>query len=194
MKLDDIQKLLTLTDQFKQIKRVVLNVGQDSRENDAEHSYELAILCWFLVIEINKTGVNLNLEKVLTYALAHDLVEAYAGDTDAFDLEAVKSKHERESQAIEKLQTNFQYFPDMLITINNYENQVDPESIFVKSVDKIQPVLNNMRDNGKSWNLNHQTLTFENLCNLKESTIKDKNILDIWNIIKTEIQLKGLLK
>lgn len=193
MNLDDIQNLLILIDQFKLVKRSVINAGQEKieNENDVEHSYELAVFAWFLAQKANEQGDDLNIEKVIKYALTHDLVEAYAGDTDAFDEDALETKHEREEQAFHMLKEKFSYFPEMIDAIHTYEQQEDKESVFVKSVDKIQPVLTNMRDNGRSWKINHPNLTFEKLTVTKESKIKNSFILDIWFLLKEEIKKRN---
>lgn len=195
MNLENIQSLLALIDQFKTIKRTILNVGQEVRENDAEHSYELAMLCWFLAAGINREqSESLNLERVFKYALAHDLVEAYAGDTNTFNKDEVSTKHEREHAAFEKIKIEFIFFPDMVEAIEHYELQNDSESVFVKSVDKIVPILANLREYGKSWKKFNQYLTLDELSEIKESKIKNDHVLKIWDSIKKEIQAKGYLK
>jgi putative hydrolase of HD superfamily len=108
MNLENIQKLLSLVDQFKQVKRTINNAGQEEKENDAEHSYELAILSWFLATHLEP---NLNLEKILLYSLVHDLVEAYAGDTNAFNQDDLATKELREHEALQTIQREFQFFP-----------------------------------------------------------------------------------
>lgn len=194
MNLEDIQKLLGLIDQFKTVKRTSRNVGQESHENDAEHSYELAIVCWFLANEINRIDATLDMEKILKYALVHDLVEVYAGDTNSFDEEAVATKKEREYAAFEKIRQEFVLFPEMISSIENYEDQMDSESVFVRSVDKIQPMLASLREYEISGRKSNIRMSLDELSALKESKIKNKDILEIWFLIKKEIQAKGYLK
>ncbi len=194
MNLENIQKLLGLIDQFKTVKRTTRNVGQESQENDAEHSYELAIMCWFLANEINEIEVILNIEKILKYALVHDLVEAYAGDTNSFDEEAIATKNEREYKAFEIIKKEFVFFPEVALSIQEYEMQADAESVFVKSIDKIQPMLASLREFEISGRKSNIRMTLDELSALKESKIKNKDILEIWFLIKKEIQAKGYLK
>lgn len=56
-------------------------LGSDRAENDVEHSYSVAILCWYLN---DKLKLNLDIAKVLKYALVHDFPEVYAGDVNTF--------------------------------------------------------------------------------------------------------------
>lgn len=193
MNLDNIQKLLGLVDQFKIVKRNIYNAGTTEKENDAEHSYELAILSWFLALEARKNDIHLDFEKVIKYALAHDLVEAYAGDTDAFDQNSIATKNDREHKALERIKDEFHFFPELSDSIIAYENQSDPESIFVKSLDKIQPVLSNIRGKGLSWKQLHSELALEDLVELKERTIKDKTIYSLWLNIKNILETTDYL-
>lgn len=194
MTLEYIQKLLSLIDQFKRVKRTIRNVGQEIHENDAEHSYELAVFCWFLANEVNKGDASLDTEKIFKYALAHDLVEAYAGDTNSFDEEALATKDDREHAAFEKIKEEFGFFPELALSIERYENQIDAESIFVRSVDKIQPMLASLREYGLSGKKSNVRMTLDELSAFKESKIKNNDILKIWFLIKEDIKAKGYLK
>ncbi len=118
------------------------------------------------------------------YAIVHDLVEVFAGDTYAFDVEATKTKEVREQASLQKIKQEFSFFPEMIVLIEKYEEQNDEESVFVKSVDKILPALNNLRDDCLSWRSSKSGLTFEQVCEVKERKIKDPAILSIWSQIK----------
>jgi putative hydrolase of HD superfamily len=75
-------------DKMKNIFRQTL-VGDGTRqENDAEHSWHMALTAMTLY-DYAESGVDLF--RVLKMCLVHDLVEVYAGDTPAIDNEAVKS-------------------------------------------------------------------------------------------------------
>ena len=52
------------------------------KENDAEHSWHLAMMA--LILE-EYAAEKVDIERVLKIALVHDLVEVYAGDTFAYD-------------------------------------------------------------------------------------------------------------
>lgn len=66
----------------------------DRFENDAEHSFLLATLGCAIAQQMSP---HLDLGKVSQYALVHDLVEAYAGDTTIWaSTEEHASKAERE--------------------------------------------------------------------------------------------------
>lgn len=143
-------KLLALTHKHNQVKRALYAVGEDRAENDSEHSYQIALTAWY-IIQLYK--IDLNIDKVIRYALVHDLVEVYAGDVDArFQTpEVVKLKKEKEYAALLRLREEFSEFPGLTETIEQYEAKADPESLFVNGVDKILPPLNSYLGKGRIW-------------------------------------------
>lgn len=152
---DMIGRLINFTkllNKFRSVERVLLVNEKERNENDVEHSYYLAMLAWY-VISTNK--LDLNLDLVIKYALVHDFVEVYAGDTYIYssDKEHLESKEQREKEAAEQLQKNFPEFNDLHQLIEGYEKREDKESRFVYALDKIQPVLNIYTDKGRTWKL-----------------------------------------
>lgn len=131
-------QVLELTREFALIKRSV-GYRKYHRENDSEHSYQVAVSCW--VINHDRK-LKLNDEKILKMALVHDLVEVYAGDVDAHG--ASKRKHlnkkEQEERALKKIQTKFPGLNKITDMITEYEKKDSKESKLVSIVDKITPV------------------------------------------------------
>lgn len=76
-------KFLTVIDEMKKILRRNVILGGSRRENDAEHSWHLAMMA--LILE-EYAAEKVDIERVLKIALVHDLVEVYAGDTFALSL------------------------------------------------------------------------------------------------------------
>ena len=148
-KLSTLFDFVRLTHVFQKVTRVVLVNGEERFENDAEHSYQLALIAWYLVAH-NKHHLEVN--KVVLLALTHDLVEAYAGDTYTFaEPEILARKKEREEEAIKLLKKNFPEFSSLHKVINEYEKRETPESKFVYALDKLLPMINIYLDNGRTW-------------------------------------------
>jgi len=165
--LSDILKFLKLLHLFQQVRRATLVTGEDRQENDFEHSYQLAMLGWYL---IERKKLKLDSSLVVKYSLVHDLVEAYAGDTYTYGLVEKEVKHEKETKAQKKLEEEFADFPEMNALIKNYEERNDEESRFVYALDKIIPMLNNYSDNGRTWKKHN--ITLEMLINQKQGKVE----------------------
>ena len=103
------------------------------------------MFCWYLCDSLK---LDYSKEKIFQYALAHDLVEAYAGDTFFFDNGARETKNGREESARVRMRNEFPEFADLHKTIEAYEHQNDSESRFVHAVDKLLPLLINYIQGG----------------------------------------------
>tara|TARA_B100000745_G_scaffold292683_1_gene233812 strand:+ start:1980 stop:2567 length:588 start_codon:yes stop_codon:yes gene_type:complete len=138
-KLKNLESFMQLLHAVQNIERVARIPNETKRRNTAEHTFELAMVCWYIVEENN---LDLNKEKIFKYALAHDVIEAYAGDTPAHDVEAQKHKKGKEAQALLKIEEKFSHFVELIETIHAYEARNDMESIFVYATDKLIDPLN----------------------------------------------------
>lgn len=140
---------------FQSIERVVDVPGRDAPENDVEHSYNLAMAAWFL----SESFPELDRDKVIRYALIHDIVEVHAGDTYAYaDEEELASKPEREAAALRKIKVDWKDFGELTEMMHDYENKVDNEANFVYALDKIMPIIVMVISDGKTWKKRGVTL------------------------------------
>lgn len=134
------------------------------QENDAEHSWHLAMLVLVLAPELEPDA---DINKMLKMAIIHDLPEIYAGDTFAYDTEARKDKKEREVIAAEKL---LRELPDdrrkeFAEIIKEYSEKTTVEARLVTALDKLQPLLANLEANGEGWK--RKKLTWKVIDDLK---------------------------
>lgn len=180
----DLQELLL---EFLEINRLVFIPDgklKDRFENDIEHSFNLAMLGWYLC----KQYPELDRDLVIKYALIHDFVEVYAGDVMAIGRtdEQEKKKVKAEQEALAKLEKNWPDFPDMTNAIHEYEIQKSPEAVFVKSLDKIAPLLLQLLSKGKTWKF-HNMSRSEIVNHKNEKTKNSPEINAIWEELKKEI-------
>ncbi|MEO8691640.1 MAG: HD domain-containing protein [Candidatus Saccharimonas sp.] len=113
--------------------------GTERRENDIEHSMTVALLSWYIH---DKYSLNLDISKILKYALTHDFVERYAGDVNTFaTISERQDKVLREKDALDKLSAEFSGFGDMVLSMQAYESKTDEEALFVWTVDKMQQLI-----------------------------------------------------
>lgn len=120
---------------FYQIKRDMALPFENRRdENDAEHCWGLAFLGCALAPEIDK---KLDTGKICQFAIVHDVVEIYAGDTSVWsEPKHLESKPAREAAAVKQIMANFSRFPWIGQTIEAYQRKDTPEAQFVYALDK----------------------------------------------------------
>lgn len=114
-------------------------IGSERQENDIEHSFMVALLCWFIY---DRYDIKLDLSKVLRYALTHDFAERYAGDVNTFASDSDRQKKvELERAALARLSQEFSDFKDLATCMQKYEEKADEEALFVWTVDKMQALV-----------------------------------------------------
>ncbi|HSX43551.1 MAG TPA: HD domain-containing protein [Candidatus Saccharimonadales bacterium] len=168
----DINRLLELQElllAFSQVERVVHRKQADAyiRESDTEHSYNLALSAWYLSTYFS----DLDRDKIIRYALVHDLVEVYAGDTYVYAEQShLDSKQAREAKALKQLIHEWPDFKGLTTEIITYEQRKDPEARFVYALDKIMPILQIYLTEGHTWKI-EKNITPERLDSIKRDKV-----------------------
>ncbi len=185
--LEELLSIVALTHSFQQIRRRIYATGENRFENDAEHSFQLAFIAWYL---IEKEGLALSKEKALIYALCHDIVEVYAGDVFFHrTAEEEQKKVNLEREAAEKLAEIYPDFPALTDTLRAYEEKSDPESKFIYALDKLLPIFNIMLDQGRSWQLND--ISLEKLYEGKHAKIAHDPVIQEYFILIVAVLKKN---
>ena len=113
-------------DKEKFITRQTFLSDAKRRENDAEHAWHMAIMTLLLSEYANE---EIDVLRVLSMLLIHDLVEIDAGDTYAYDEEGKQTQRVREE----------------------FEEAQTPEAKFAHVMDNVQPAMLNDYTEGKDW-------------------------------------------
>ncbi|MBO6114245.1 MAG: HD domain-containing protein [Lachnospiraceae bacterium] len=144
-----LEFLLEIDKSKKVVRQTYLSDGS-RKENDAEHSWHLAIMAILLSEYANE---DIDVLKTVSMVLIHDLVEIDAGDTYAYDTEGNKTKQEREVKAAERI---FNLLPEeqaeeFRALWDEFERRDTPEARFAAALDRTQPVMLTDKQGGKSW-------------------------------------------
>ena len=144
-------EFITEIDKLKQIYRQNVVIGTSRNENDAEHSWHLAIMAILLseYVEDEK----LDLLRVIKMLIIHDLVEIDAGDTFCYDEKAKEDKAQREEKAAERL---FNILPsdqaeEIMDLWKEFEEKETLEARFAACMDRLQPLILNYNTHGHTW-------------------------------------------
>lgn len=151
--MDNLDMLLAFSaeiDKMKSVYRRTLVIDKSRTETDAEHSWHLAMMVLLFKDYANE---DVNIDRCVTMALVHDLVEIYAGDTFAYDAEGYNDKYEREMAAAEKL---FSLLPDnqgdeYRALWEEFDEEKTPDAMYTCALDRLQPLINNYKTQGHTW-------------------------------------------
>ncbi len=163
-------------DKIKYIQRRTKLFNSDRNENDAEHSWHLAMMAMVLS---EYSDVKIDLIKVIKMVLIHDVVEIDAGDTFIYDQNKSHDNSEEELKAAKRI---FGILPEKqaaeFIEIwTEFEMGTSNEAKFAKSMDRLEPLLQNISNKGGTWKefgVKYNTV-YE-----KKKTIKDGS-KELWN-------------
>jgi len=143
---NEIEKIfdfLKITEKLKQTKRWLNTKTMKKKESTADHSWSLALLT---LVAANELSLKIDSDKAIKIALAHDLVEAIAGDTDQSLIftgkKTAEDKNKEEIKAMKKIK---QIAPEksakeLSELWREYEEAETPEARFVKALDKIEGI------------------------------------------------------
>lgn len=161
-------------------------------ENDAEHSWHMAIMAYLLKEYANE---KIDIAKVMLMCLIHDIVEIDAGDTYAYDIENLKTQKSREDAAKERI---FSILPDeqkteLIALFDEFEACETAESKFAHAMDNIQPLMLNNSNGGRDWK--EHNVTAEQIYKRQSKTkLGSEKLFEVADHIIQENIKKGILK
>lgn len=147
-------RFIVEVDKVKNIFRQTYLADGRRKENDAEHSWHLALSAVLLQEHVN-AGLReqTDLQRVIIMVLIHDLVEIDAGDTYAYDEAGAVTKQEREQKAADRIfgllpEDQGSYFRSLW---DEFEEYTTADACFAHLLDNFQPLLLNDASDGRSW-------------------------------------------
>ncbi len=153
-RLEQQLQFIVEVDKVKNIFRQTYLADARRKENDAEHSWHIALMAYLLQEYVQEP---VDVTRVMLMVLIHDLVEIDAGDTYAYDAEGAKTKCERESKAADRIfgllpAEQGAYFKSLWEEFEAYESA---EAKYAHLLDNFQPLLLNDATGGISWSEHH---------------------------------------
>jgi putative hydrolase of HD superfamily len=138
-------------DDLKQILRQTVLTNDRRQENDAEHSWHLAMLV--ITLSEYSNDPSINMLRTVKMVLIHDIIEIDAGDTFCYDDHDRNVKTEKEREAAHRIfgilpTVQAQEFIDLW---EEFEAMITPEAQFAAAVDRLQPLLLNLYSEGYAW-------------------------------------------
>jgi putative hydrolase of HD superfamily len=136
------------TDKMKSIFRRSSIFDGTRRENDAEHSYHIALMA--LAFE-KYAPDGVDLLRVLKMLLVHDIVEIDAGDTFAYDKTANLTKKEREAAAADRIFSMIENGTELRALWEEFDAMETVDALYAISLDRLEPFIANCLNKGDTW-------------------------------------------
>jgi putative hydrolase of HD superfamily len=138
-------------DRLKTVTRQSRITDGSRQENSAEHSWHLALMALALA---GHAPAGTDLGRVMAMLVVHDMVEIDAGDLFLYsDSAALARQEEAERAAADRI---FALLPaaqaaDVRALWDEFEERRTAEARFARALDRLQPMLLNMRTGGGTW-------------------------------------------
>ncbi len=183
---EDVNKILKFTaeiDKMTSVLRRTMLIDKSRRENDAEHSWHIAVMA-ILFEKFAPTGTDIS--RAVKMCVVHDLVEIYAGDTFAYDINGNKSKAEREAKAADKL---FGMLPEdvgkeIRLLWEEFDRMETPDAKYAACMDRIQPYLHNTLTDGHTWVEGKVSKTQV----LERSGVIEETLPEVWDWVLKNVE------
>jgi putative hydrolase of HD superfamily len=169
-------------DRLKYIQRKTKLFNSDRHENDAEHSWHLAMM---VLVLAEHSNVPVDILKVLKMVLIHDIVEIDAGDTFLYDTSKSHVNTDEELVAAERI---FGILPanqarEYIAIWQEFEEGQSNEAKFAKAIDRLEPLLQNLSNNGGTWaefNVSYDTV-------ISKANVINYGSERLWQYLENEI-------
>ena len=183
--MSDLNQTVEFIKEIEKLKSVTrFNRTLDGRlENSAEHSWQGAIAAMVLQ---DYYPERLNMEKVMSMLLIHDLGEIYAGDTWVFDDEKKLHSHDRELESIEKTMSILpeEKYLNMKNSWLEFEKGQSAEARYARVIDALVPLINHLEVSELNYNPDH--ISSEMVLE-KKKFIKDESE-ELWKLTEELVQ------
>lgn len=150
IRLDQQLKFSAEIDKMTQVYRRTLLISGVRQENDAEHSWHVAVMALlFREYCIEEP----NVERAIKMLVVHDLIEIYAGDTFAYDVKGNRDKAEREALAADKLYSQLpeEQGAELRALWEEFDAMETVDAKYAACMDRLQPLLHNTLTEGHTW-------------------------------------------
>ena len=141
---------LNEADRLKQVIRATPLTDGSRRENSGEHSWHLAL---YALVLADQAGPDVSIDRVMRMLILHDIVEIDAGDVPIHGNPDEAARAAREAGAAARLVPAIpaDLGTDLRALWEEFEAAQSPDAVFAKSLDRVQPVVQNLASGGGSW-------------------------------------------
>lgn len=186
----DIQARLDFwyeADQLKSILRATPIMNGTRPENSGEHSWHVAL--WALVMGEHGRG-DIDISRAILMMILHDIVEIDAGDHPIHGAITDAAKHAQLKKELAAADRLFNLLPpqqaaELRVIWDEFEAAETETALFAKSIDRAQPVLHNLANDGGSWR------TYNVKLHQIDTRVGEKIVKgapDLWPVIRARIE------
>lgn len=165
-------------------RRALIKCDDNRRENAAEHSWHIMMMACVLKEYADET---IDINRVISLLLVHDIVEIDAGDTFAFAPEhELDGQRDRELKALERVVGILpkEQSDELKSLWLEFDEGKTPEAMYAIAIDRLSPLLQNVVNEGGSWARHSVSRTQL----LKRNEYLRESAPKLWNYVLQQIE------
>ena len=180
----NIVQFVLEVDKLKTVLRRVRPVGEARYENTAEHSWQITL---FALALAKMLGLSIDVLRVVSMLLIHDIGEIDAGDKFVFAENGWEERKAAELRAVERIRGLApRATAEHLIALwKEFDAGGSAEARFAKAIDRSMPVLLNLNNRGGSWLENG--VTYERVFGRVKPEIEN-GCPELWSYLEEQLK------
>lgn len=149
-------EFLQTIDALKNVERASPLIDKSRSENSAEHSWHVAM---YAIVLSDHASENVDIGRVIQMLLLHDIVEIDAGDFPIHGSSNPTEQEQLERRAADRIFGQLPPEQDKKLRSlwDEFEAAITPDAQFAKSLDRLQPLIQNIATGGGTWNQHSRT-------------------------------------
>lgn len=186
--MEKLERQLTFIRELDRLKtvqrRALIKCDDNRRENAAEHSWHIMMMACVLKEYADET---IDINRVISLLLVHDIVEIDAGDTFAFAPEhELDGQRDRELKALERVVGILpkEQSDELKSLWLEFDEGKTPEAMYAIAIDRLSPLLQNVVNEGGSWARHSVSRTQL----LKRNEYLRESAPKLWNYVLQQIE------
>ncbi|TKW65806.1 MAG: HD domain-containing protein [Paracoccus denitrificans] len=187
--LDAQFSFLIEADKLKSVERANTLNDVSRQENSAEHSWHLAL--YAMVLE-GQAEPGVDISRVIRMLILHDLVEIDVGDVplhsgngQAHDAPAIRAAEAKAARRIFGLLPATQG-AEFLALWEEFEAAESPDAVFAKSLDRTQPLAQNLASDGVNWR--KFDVSYQNIVDRVGAKVM-RGLPDVWAYLQPKVRV-----
>lgn len=179
---------LAEADKLKSVERANTLIDLSRQENSAEHSWHIAL--YAMVLE-GQAGKDVDINRVMRMLILHDLVEIDVGDVPLHSGDGtVHDSAEIQAAEAAAARRIFGLLPEaqgtaFLALWEEFEAAETADAIFAKSLDRTQPLVQNLASDGAGWT--RFNVTYDNVVDRVGAKITH-GLPKVWDLLHQRLR------
>jgi putative hydrolase of HD superfamily len=168
-------------DRLKNVVRKTRNISNERYENDAEHAWHACMMALALQ---SRANAPVDISRVLQMLIVHDLGEIEGGDVIVYERDSTHAAAERGAARAMLSLLEGATRERLCALFDEFEDRRTGDAKFASAIDRAEPLLQNICNNGETWRM--RGITYRKIIEVNELKIREGSE-QLWGWLRERI-------